>query len=65
MLFSVGRGKRKEQVDAKRKFSKENGGIISAGGSETQKCIQLYELRFTNTRKEGHRNLARKIGLEW
>lgn len=37
MLFSVGRGKRKEQVEAKRKLCKENGGIISVGGSQAQK----------------------------
>jgi len=45
MLVSVAGGKRKGQVQAKRKLCNENGGISLAGGSQAQKCIQLYELK--------------------
>jgi hypothetical protein len=65
MLISVARGKRKEQVEAKRKLYNENGGISLAGGSQAQKFIQLYELRIPNTRQEREENLARKIRQGW
>ena len=65
MLVSVARGKRKGQVEAKRKLCNENGGISLAGGFQAQKCIHLYELRFPNTRKEREKKLARKIRQGW
>jgi hypothetical protein len=61
MLVSAARGRRKEQMEAKRKLCNENGGISLAGGSQAQKCIPLYEFRFSNTSKERENNLARKI----
>jgi len=50
-LVSVARGKRKEQVEAKRKLCNENGGISLVGDSQAQKCIQLYELRIPKHQK--------------
>jgi hypothetical protein len=52
-------------VEANRKLCNVNGGISLAGGSQAQKCIQLYELRFPNTRKEREKILARKIRQGW